>query len=227
MIAGMENHLKSIDDHHKQQIIGARSSVSLLFYLMTLSSMVVAFVFFTGWAYAYHYFAHFKVGLLALNLPIATYPGFSFWVFQAWWWLFLPYVCLVVMLVFFEPRLAFWWARIKENRPLLLMHVQVILTLSAFLLAWWATGISAERYFQGQKANRFSDLPRVGVWLNKPPVDETLRELYEELPKGVYRLLLENQDRLFLFKPSSDGQSVQGPVIELPWKEVKLVRVLP
>lgn len=101
MIAGMENHLESIDDHHKQQIIGARSSVSLLFYLMTLSSMVVAFVFFTGWAYAYHYFAHFKVGLLALNLPIATYPGFSFWVFQAWWWLFLPYVCLVVMLVFF------------------------------------------------------------------------------------------------------------------------------
>ncbi|NMQ21353.1 hypothetical protein E4P82_20395 [Candidatus Competibacter phosphatis] len=93
--------MESIDDHHKQQIIGARSSVSLLFYLMTLSSMVVAFVFFTGWAYAYHYFAHFKVGLLALNLPIATYPGFSFWVFQAWWWLFLPYVCLVVMLVFF------------------------------------------------------------------------------------------------------------------------------
>ena len=57
-----------------------RSAVSLLFYLIAVSALVIGLVFFTGWAYAYHYFAHFKLGLLALKLPVVTYPGFSLWV---------------------------------------------------------------------------------------------------------------------------------------------------
>jgi hypothetical protein len=51
--------------------------------------------------------------------------------------------------------------------------------------------------------------------------------LYGELPNGVYRLLLENRETLFLFKLPTDGKPARLPVIELPLKEVKLLRVLP
>lgn len=57
-----------------------RSAVSLLFYLIAVSALVIGLVFFTGWAYAYHYFTHFKPGLLAPKLPVVTYPGFRLWV---------------------------------------------------------------------------------------------------------------------------------------------------
>lgn len=223
----MENRLTPIDETREPIKNGVRSSISLLFYLMIFSGVVIAFIFFTGWAYAYHYFAYFKVGLLTLNLPLVTYPGFCFWVFQAWWWLFLPYGFFVGILVFLEPRFSDGWTRIKQDRPLLLLHLQVIATLLAFLLAWWITALSAERFFRDQQAHRFSDLPRVSVWPNERPADEALRVLYQELPQGVYRLLLGNRNRLFLFKPPAEGQSFPGPVIELPWKEIKLVQVFP
>ena len=175
--------------------VRTHSFASLLLYLVIISSLIIAFIFFTGWAYAYHYFSHFNVGLLALNMPVVTYLGFSFWVFQSWWWLLFPYILFIGILIVFETRISVLWNQIKESRPLLLIHIQIVFTLLAFLLAWWATEISAERFFQQQKANRFSDLPLVRVWLNKPPVDETLLKLYEELPKGIYCLLLENQFR--------------------------------
>ena len=189
--------------------------------------MVIGFVFFVGWAYAYHYFTHFKLGLLALKLPVVTYLGFSFWVFQAWWWLLVPYVLWVVGLALREPRLSSWLERAKTDRPRLLKHVQVIAALLAFLLAWWVTEIGAGRFFRAQQANRFSDLPLVNVWPAAPAADDTLRELYAELPTGVYRVLLEDRERLFLFKLPAEHQAAPIAVIELPWREVKAVRMLP
>lgn len=217
--------MRPISESRERTVEARRSAVSLLFYLITASGVVIGFVFFVGWAYAYHYFAHFKLGLLALKLPVVTYLGFSFWVFQVWWWLLIPYVLWIAVLALREPQLSPWLERIKRDHPLSLKHLQVLVVLLAFLLAWWLASISAGWYYQAQQANHFSDLPLVSVWPNAPTADETLRELYGELPEGSYRLLLEDRDMLFLFKPPSPGKPV--PVIELPWKEVRLVRVLP
>ena len=47
------------------------------------AAVAVGFVFFTGWAYAYHYFAHFSVGLAALHLPAVAFFGFAFWALRS------------------------------------------------------------------------------------------------------------------------------------------------
>jgi hypothetical protein len=95
-------------------------------------------------------------------------------------------------------------------------------------VAWWLASSSAKCFYQEQQDNSFSAYPHVRVWPNPPlPEDGSLRELYGELPNGVYRLLLENRETLFLFKLPPDGKPARLPVIELPLREVKLLRVLP
>lgn len=204
----------------------SRSSVLLVFELVTLCAVVIGFVFFTGWAYAYHYFAHFKVGLMALQLPAVTYLGFSFWVLQSVLWLLIPYALGALVLALHEPRLATWLRQIRMERPWSVWQLILGVTLTAFLLSWWVTSISAKRFFQVQQANHFSDRPLVSVWPVAPPTDEAAQALYKDLASGNYRLLLEDRDRLFLFRPTATGYSFQGPVIELPWKEIRLVQVL-
>ena len=200
----------------------------LLLDLATVTALVTALVYFTGWTYAYHYFGHFKLGLLTLKIPTEYFFVYGFWVFKAWWWLIVPYALVVLLLMVYEPRLSPWLGKLRTERPRLLKQLQVLTVLLAFLLAWLLASVSAGWYYQEQQDNGFLAYPYVRVWPNTPiPEDASLRELYGELPSGVYRLLLENRGTLFLFKLPPDGKPARLPVIELPLKEVKLLRVLP
>ena len=110
----------------------------------------------------------------------------------------------------------------------MLRQLQIFAVLLAFLVAWGLASISAGWFYQEQQSKGFIAYPLVRVWPNTPlPEDATLKALYEELPSGVYRLLLEHKETLFLFKLPADGQPARLPVIELSLKEVKLLRVLP
>jgi hypothetical protein len=51
--------------------------------------------------------------------------------------------------------------------------------------------------------------------------------VYEALPAGGYRLLLQNRGKLFLIKTPRDGQPVRPAVIQLALSEVRTLRVLP
>lgn len=200
----------------------------LLLDLATVMALITALVYFTGWTYAYHYFGHFKLGPLTLEIPTEYFFVYGFWVFKTWWWLVIPYAFGIVLLAFYEPRLSPRLDRIKTERPRLLKQLQILGVLLAFLAAWWLAAVSAGWYYQEQQNNGFSAYPRVRVWPNPPlPEDATVKELYGELPNGVYRLLLENKETLFLFKLPPDGKPARLPVIELPLKEVQLLRILP
>jgi hypothetical protein len=168
------------------------------------------------------------LGLLTLKIPTKYFFVYGFWVFKTWWWLVIPYGLGIVLLAFYEPRLAPWLDRLSTERHRLLKQLQVLVVLVAFLLAWRLASVSAGWYYQAQQDNGFWAYPHVCVWPNTPlPEDGTLKALYGELPNGVYRLLLENRETLFLFKLPPDGKPARLPVIELPLKEVKLLRVLP
>lgn len=200
----------------------------LLLDLATVTALITALVYFTGWTYAYHYFVHFKLGLLTLEIPTEYFFVYGFWVFKAWWWLVIPYGLSVLLLAFYEPRLSPWLDRLRTERHRLLKQLQALMVLLAFLLAWWLASVSAGWYYQEQQDNSFLAYPHVRVWPNTPlPEDATLKELYGELPNGVYRLLLENRETLFLFKLPADGKPARLSVLELPLKEVKLLRILP
>ncbi|MBL8252034.1 MAG: hypothetical protein JNJ76_00345 [Candidatus Competibacter sp.] len=205
-----------------------RTARPLLLDLATVAALITALVYFTGWTYAYHYFGHFKLGLLTLEIPTQYFFVYGFWVFKTWWWLVIPYGLGIVVLALYEPRLSPRLDRIKTERPRLLKQLQVLMVLLAFLLAWWLAAVSAVWFYQDQQNTGFPAYPHVRVWPNAPlPEDATLKELYEELPGGVYRLLLEGKETLFLFKLPADRKPARLPVIELPSKEVKLLRVLP
>lgn len=66
-----------------------RTAGPLLLDLATVMAIITALVYFTGWTYAYHYFGHFKLGLLTLEIPTEYFFVYGFWVFKAWWWLAL------------------------------------------------------------------------------------------------------------------------------------------
>lgn len=205
-----------------------RTAGPLLLDLATVMAIITALVYFTGWTYAYHYFGHFKLGLLTLEIPTEYFFVYGFWVFKRWWWLILPYTLVVLLLLVYEPRLSPWLDKLRTERQRLLKQLQVLMVLLAFLLAWLLASASAGWYYQEQQDNGFFAYPHVRVWPNTPlPEDASLRELYGELPNGVYRSLLENRETLFLFKLPADGKPARLPVIELPLKEVKLLRVLP
>jgi hypothetical protein len=48
-----------------------------------------------------------------------------------------------------------------------------------------------------------------------------------DLIKGCYRLLLHNQDRLFLVRPFRGAAAADLPVLIIPWDQVNLIRLLP
>jgi len=58
----------------------------------------------------------------------------------------------------------------------------------------------------------------------KPPTGSPLAS--GDLIKGCYRLLLHNQDRLFLVRPFKGTAAAELPVLIIPWDQVNLIRVL-
>jgi F0F1-type ATP synthase assembly protein I len=50
----------------------------LLLDLATVTVLITALVYFTGWTYAYHYFSHFKLGLLTLKIPTEYFLCMAF-----------------------------------------------------------------------------------------------------------------------------------------------------
>ncbi|MCP5014724.1 MAG: hypothetical protein GY938_05495, partial [Ketobacter sp.] len=60
-----------------------------LFDIATGLTLIAALIYAAGWTYAYHYFGHFKLGLLMLDIPTRYYFMYGFWVLKAWWWLWM------------------------------------------------------------------------------------------------------------------------------------------
>lgn len=206
-----------------------RAGGALLLDLATALTLISALIYATGWTYAYHYFSHFKLGLLMLEIPVQYFFMYGFWVFKAWWWLLvvlyglimLPYL---IVASYIMPRLH----RLAMARPWLPKHLPVLLVLLAFVLAWRLAVASADGYYREQQVSGFAAYPHVRVWLKAPPPDDTrLRTLYELLPEGDYRLLLQNRDTLFLFKVPRDNKPARLAVIQLGLAEVKFLMVLP
>jgi hypothetical protein len=206
-----------------------RSASAVLFDLATALALVTALVYATGWTYAYHYFGHFKLGLLMLEIPYPYFFMYGFWVFKEWWWLLvLLYGLVAVPYFIFVPALLPRLRQIESVRPWLLKHLQVPVVLLTFLLAWWMAAASADRYYREQQRQGFTDYPHVRVWTKKPlPENAKLRKIYEALPEGNHRLLLQNRDKLFLFKLPRDGKPARVAVIQLALSDVRALRVLP
>ena len=205
-----------------------RTAGALLLDIATTIGIVTALIYAAGYTYANHYFGHFSVGLLTLAIPKEYFFMYGFWVLKDWWWaLLLAYIvfvlCNIGYPIWISPRLSRW----QTQHLLLLKHLQVLAALLAFVVAWWLAALSAEQYYDSQQERRFIDYPHIQVWLKTSPKNTDLQKLYDSLAEGSYRLLLQNQSKLFLFKPPRDAQPARLAVIEVATSDVQSLRVLP
>lgn len=82
--------------------------------------------------------------------------------------------------------------------------------------------------FQRQRESDYEAYPRVQVWRTAEAARNPNNALSaEDLAKGCYRLLLHNQDRLFLFRPFQGAPVADLATVVLPWREIASINVLP
>ncbi|MEZ5574702.1 MAG: hypothetical protein R3F44_03280 [Candidatus Competibacteraceae bacterium] len=120
----------------------------------------------------------------------------------------------IVFLASCEPRLSPGWTD-QHGLQSAVRQLQIFAVLLAFLGGVGAALGQREVVYQEQQGEvGWQPHPLVGRWPNPPlPEDVTLKALgNEELPSGVYRLLLETKETLFLFTAACRRQT--GPTAD-------------
>ncbi len=211
-----------------------------LFDVGTIMILLVPLLYTAGWSYAYHYFDHFHLGLLGLDIPREYFFLYSFWTIRDQLLLSLA-ALLALIIVYYLVRL--FHRRVKSGakqrgkrkgaprpdnkRDFLLAIVLLlapVLILSLFMLFYYMGDRAAKSAFEIQAKGGFPSYPRVRVWL----ADEAKKKagaISREWEKGCYRLLLRNKVNIYLFYPGGPGDKIPTEII--PTAKVRFVRVLP
>jgi MFS family permease len=183
--------------------------------------LISAWLYVAGWTYANHYFDRFGIPLLMVDIPkehYLVYGGIVVSQFPIW---------ELAIVVIFIAAIALWrWLRLDAGR--LKTPLSVLALLAVFWLGHGAAVVAADRQHIQQRESDYGAFPRVQVWLKesaKPP-DGSPRTS-ADLTNGCYRLLLHNQNRLFLLRPLKGALAADLPVLISPWDRIELIRVLP
>jgi hypothetical protein len=183
--------------------------------------LISAWLYLAGWTYAYHYFDRFGIPLLMVDIPKENYFVYGGIVVQQF-----PIWELVIGIVGIAAILLWHWLRLDAGRFKLILGVVAV--LAAFWVGHQAAVAAAHQQYTRQRESDYSAFPRVQVWpkdsatsSNGPPRAST------DLTTGCYRLLLHNQDRLFLLRPFKGAPAAELPVLISPWDQIEFVRVLP
>lgn len=195
-----------------------KSVVEASAFLITLGSV---WLYLAGWTYAYHYFDRFRIPLLMVELPLEHYFVYGFIVIR-------QHVGWVVTILLAALALVLLWSRL----PASIRQHKIVLAAVFILIGFWlghATGVSAAHaQFQRQRTNDYDAYPRIQVWRTAEAANNPNNApSAEDLAKGCHRLLLYNQDRLFLFRPFGGTPAADLPSVILPWSEIASIRVLP
>ena len=118
------------------------------------------------------------------------------------------------------------WLNGKLGR--LLAPFGLLVVLAAFWLAHQAAIVAAHEQYALQRASDYSAYPRIQVWMKESgKTTDGSQPASTDLAAGCYRLLLHNQNRLFLLRPLKGAAAADLPVVIVPWEQIELVRVLP
>lgn len=179
----------------------------------------------TGWTYAYDYFANFRVGVLALEISLEYYFIYGLWVFQkAWLWIVtvgLPAWLIAAWIWRWSRKSRSWWQVVAQ---LLTVGLLVGLFCGSAILG----RIQAEAYFAVQCNTDYADFSRVKVRLKSAPQGIFGAQSKEKgLANGCYRLLLQNRDKVFLFRSFRSIPDAALPVEVVSFDEIASMTILP
>lgn len=196
--------------------------------ISAITGLIAALLYTAGWSYAYHYFAHFQIGLLGITIQREYLFMYGFQVFKAYpvWILLCLGSCagLYFLVHFLRQQVqnrtvdqgATWFSRL---RVLGLFGVPFCLLLLFTCCSWLgvATGKDA---FEREKAGDFSSYPRIKIWKEGEPAAKA-----KEWAKGCYQLLLRDKDNLYIFLAEGNTDWMSTDIVST--RKVESVRVMP
>jgi hypothetical protein len=182
--------------------------------------LISAWLYVAGWTYAYHYFDRFRIPLLLVELPrehLFVYGGLTLWKNFVWTIVGATVAAGLVVLA------------VALRRPLGrlgLTGMTVLGVIVLFALARAAGVTTAQADFLAQRASDYAAYPRVTVTLaqDAAPVDRDDQALAIAM-SGCARLLLFNDERLFLIRPVKGAPGVDLHTFVLPWSDVAALRI--
>lgn len=184
-------------------------------------ALISAWLYVAGWTYAYHYFDNFGIPLLMVEIPKEYYFVYgSIVVRQFPLWALVIAVLLIIVAVL--------WRRLPINPGWLTIPLGVMVLLAVFWLARQAGAVAGLQRFIQERERDYSTYARVHVWpKNRSDAPEGSPRAAADLTNGCYRLLLHNQNRLFLLRSFKDVPAADLSLLVLPWDEVESILVAP
>jgi hypothetical protein len=217
----------SVTDKKAAEKEKARSLGEMTGAVALAVGLISAWLYVAGWTYAYHYFDKFGIPLLMVEIPREHYFVYGGVVLEQFpiWELLIAAVVIAA---------AFLWRRFRfrlDAGPLT-MPLGLIALLALFWLGHEAAVAAANRQFIQQRDTDYSAYRRVQVWPKdagkvSDKTSEGSPRTSPDLTKGCYRLVLHNQNRLFLVRPREGAATEELSLLILPWDQVEAMRVLP
>jgi len=120
----------------------------------TLVLLTTSWVYLTGWAYAWRFFSHVQLGLLALDIPKEYFFVYGLWVCQRWALLLVPVLLGMIWLTWYRRRHP---TSVWSSKPAVLVVAFVL-----FVLAYGLGVESGSGHYGLQQQQDFPAMPRVG-----------------------------------------------------------------
>ncbi|MEI7995682.1 MAG: hypothetical protein WCH01_12355 [Methylococcaceae bacterium] len=206
--------------------VNNNSSFNEIIDIASFITLTTVLLYVTGWAYAYHYYANFQLGLLTLDIPFEYHLIYGFYALGYWWLLLIVIIILLIWIANYllsktsEKCLPVFYA--KHTKWFLLVIPMM------FLIIIFLGKTMANIDFQRQRNSDFPDYPKTKVWLKPASIDDIkYRDLAKQLPQGCYRLLLQNSGKLYLFMPLGSQTPPHIPVVEISEDDVATIIILP
>jgi hypothetical protein len=118
------------------------------------------------------------------------------------------------------------WLGTKVGR--LTLPLALLAALAVFLLGHEGGVVAAHQQYVLQRQTDYRAYPRIQVW---PKEEINLADRSPtasgDLTNGCYRLILHNQNRLFLVRPLKGAPSADLPLLVLRWDQIEHIRLLP
>jgi hypothetical protein len=183
--------------------------------------LISAWLYLAGWTYAYHYLARFGIPLLMVDVPKENYFVYGGVVARQFpIWGFVIGVAVLAM--------VYSWRWLTDKLGRLMAPSGLLVVLAAFWLGHQAAIVVAHEQYALQRESDYSAYPRIQVRMKESDkARDGLQPASADLAAGCYRLLLHNQNRLFLLRPLKGAGAADLPVVIAPWDQIELVRVLP
>jgi MFS family permease len=183
--------------------------------------LITAWLYLVGWTYAYHYFDRFGIPLLMVDIPKENHFVYGAIVVSQF-----PVSGLIIFMIVLALVCSWRWLSSKLGR--LLAPFGLLVVLAALWLGHQAAIVAAHEQYALQRASDYSAYPRIQVWTKESgKTTDGSQPASTDLATGCYRLLLHNQDRLFLLRPLKGAAAADLAVVIAPWDQIERARVLP